>query len=137
MGSTCRPGKCQSASLPVVTATVMSPHAFVCLYMLFYPLFSLSLPRISRSDYGRVHPPMLNLCATLLPLRHGSHCGRLCLVIDKLFALPLLDHFADILFRSYFMHKSEREGKLVLCMDAVIKNFCIVPSFLGYFVRLC
>lgn len=132
----CRTGKCQLASLPVVTATVTSPRAFVC--MLFYPFFFfLSLPRISRSDCGRVHPPMLNLCATLLPLQHGSHCGRLCLVSDKLFALPSLGHFAEFLFRGCFMHKGEWEGKLVLCMDAAIKHFCIMPNLLGYFLKLC
>lgn len=39
--------------VPVVTANVMSPHAFVCLYALFIAFFFslyLSLPRISRSD---------------------------------------------------------------------------------------
>lgn len=39
--------------VPVVTANVTSPHAFVCFYTLFiaffFPLY-LSLPRISRSD---------------------------------------------------------------------------------------
>lgn len=106
----------------------------VVLSILFLPP---SLPRISRSDCGRVHPPMLNLCATLLPPWHGSHCGRLCLVSDKLFALSSLNHFADSLLRSYFMPKGQWEGKLVLCMGAAIKHFCIVPNFLGYFVKFC
>lgn len=67
--------------MPVVTATVTSPHAFVCLYALLSPFrfffFFFSRCRESRAPTcGRVHPPMLNSC-TALPPRRGSLCGRL------------------------------------------------------------
>lgn len=64
-GSTRRPpGKCQSASLPVVTATATSPHAYVCLYMLFYRFFfSLSLSRC-RESRAPIAGACIHQCST-------------------------------------------------------------------------
>lgn len=55
--------------MPVVTATVMSPHAFVCLYALFSP-FYFFFPLVAENLALRLAGACIHQCSTCVRLCH-------------------------------------------------------------------
>lgn len=63
--------------VPVVTANVMSPHAFVCLYALFIAFFFPSLSLVAENLALRLADACIHQCSTCVRSpRRGSLCGR-------------------------------------------------------------
>lgn len=69
--------------MPVVTANVTSPHAFVCFYTLFFAFFfSLSFCLVAENLALRLADACIHQCSTCVqPPWHGSPRGRLFFVI--------------------------------------------------------